>query len=144
MRRSAITNNDNDNNQTSTTTNEINNHNHHQKRSLEDYGFLTNIKRRRHLSPQNANIDITNDNDTISLPSVRKKTRTKSKNQSILNSSIDTNNEHNSINDGHTPRVSRFRLNIHSNRHRDSISEITYSDVCKQNNLSFILIFFFL
>ena len=101
MRRSAITNNDNDNNQTSTTTDEINNH--HQKRSLEDYGFLTNIKRRRHLSPQNANIDMTNDNDTISVPSVRKKTKTKSKNQSILNSSIDTNNE---LNDGHTPRVS--------------------------------------
>src|SRR5690348_10956790 len=99
MRRSAITNNDNDNNnQSSTTTNEMNHQ--QQKRSLEDYGFLTNnLKRRRHLSPQNANIDMNNDNETISSPTVRKKTRTKSKNQSILNSSIDTNNEHNSMND---------------------------------------------
>jgi hypothetical protein len=105
MRRSAITNNDNDNNKSSTTTNEINNQH---KRSLEDYGFLKNFKRRRHLSPQNANIDINNDNDTISLPSVRKKTKTKSKNQSILNSSIDSNNEHNSINDCQTSRVSHF------------------------------------
>jgi hypothetical protein len=106
MRRSAITNNDNDNSQSSTTTNETNNH--QQKRSLEDYGFFTNLKRRRHLSPQNANIDINNDNDSILSPSVRKKTRTKSKNQSILNASIDTNNEHNSISDGHTSRVSHF------------------------------------
>jgi hypothetical protein len=78
MRRSAITNNDNDNNQSLTTTNDMNND--QQKRSLEDYGFFTNLKRRRHLSPQNANIEMNNDNDTISLPSVRKKTRTKSKN----------------------------------------------------------------
>ena len=79
------------------TTDEINNHQH--KRSLEDYGFLTNLKRRRHLSPQNSNIDMNNDNDTILLSSVRKKTKTKSKNHSILNSSIDTINEHNSLND---------------------------------------------
>ncbi|CAF3501473.1 unnamed protein product, partial [Rotaria sp. Silwood2] len=103
MRRSAVTNNDNDdNNQSSTTTNEMNHQ--QQKRSLEDYGFLTNLKRRRHLSPQNANIDVNNDNETISLPSVRKKTRTKSKNQSILNSSVDANNELNSINDNQSPR----------------------------------------
>ncbi|CAF4866560.1 unnamed protein product, partial [Rotaria socialis] len=89
MRRSAIANNDNDNNnQSPTTTNEMNHQ--QQKRSLEDYGFLTNLKRRRHLSPQNANIDMNNDVETVSLPSVKKKTRTKSKNQSILNSSIDT------------------------------------------------------
>jgi hypothetical protein len=108
MRRSAITNNDNDNSQSSITTttaitNEIDNH--QQKRSLEDYGFLTNLKRRRHLSPQNSNIDMNNDTDEISLSSVRKKTRTKSKKNSILNSSIDTNNEHNSINDSQISRV---------------------------------------
>ncbi|CAF3698351.1 unnamed protein product [Rotaria sordida] len=108
MRRSAITNNDNDNNnQSSTTTNEMNHQ--QQKRSLEDYGFLTNLKRRRHLSPQNANIDMNNDNETISSPTVRKKTRTKSKNQSILNSSIDTHNEHNSMNDNQSPRKSSSR-----------------------------------
>jgi hypothetical protein len=103
MRRSAITNNDHDNNKSSTTTgdNEINNHQH--KRSLEDYGFFTNLKRRRHLSPQNSNVDLNNDNDSISLPSVKKKTKTKSKNQSIFNSSIDSNHEQN---DSHTPRVS--------------------------------------
>jgi hypothetical protein len=46
-----------------------------------------------------------NDTDEISLSSVRKKTRTKSKKNSILNSSIDTNNEHNSINDSQISRV---------------------------------------
>lgn len=107
MKRSAITNNDNDNdnNKSSITTNEIKNDQH--KRSLEDYGFLKNFKRRRHLSPQNSNIELNNDNDTTSLPSIKKKARTKSKNQSILNSSIDPTNEHNSTNDCQTtPRVS--------------------------------------
>jgi len=48
------------------------------KRSLEDYGFLANLKRRRHLSPQNSNIDLNTSNDSVL--SLRKKTRTKSKN----------------------------------------------------------------
>jgi len=97
MPRSAISTNDHDNNKPS-TTNEINNHQH--KRSLEDYGFQTNLKRRRHLSPQNSNIDLNNDTESISSLSSRKKIRTKSKNHSILNSSID------STNDYQTPRVS--------------------------------------
>lgn len=42
-----------------------------QKRSLEDYGFLANLKRRRHLSPQNSNIDLNESNDSVS--SLRKK-----------------------------------------------------------------------
>ncbi|CAF3698401.1 unnamed protein product [Rotaria socialis] len=122
MRRSAIANNDNDNNnQSPTTTNEMNHQ--QQKRSLEDYGFLTNLKRRRHLSPQNANIDMNNDVETVSLPSVKKKTRTKSKNQSILNSSIDTNNEHNSINDTQTLR--KFSSRQTSSLLSQQINEIT-------------------
>ena len=84
-----------------------NNNNHHPpKRSLEDYGFQSNFKRRRHLSPQNANIDINNANDSISLTPMKKKTRTKSKTQSVLNSSLEANYERNSINDIQTPRVS--------------------------------------
>ncbi|CAF3139860.1 unnamed protein product [Rotaria sp. Silwood2] len=125
MRRSAVTNNDNDdNNQSSTTTNEMNHQ--QQKRSLEDYGFLTNLKRRRHLSPQNANIDVNNDNETISLPSVRKKTRTKSKNQSILNSSVDANNELNSINDNQSPRKS-------SSRHTSSLISQQMNEIILPN-----------
>jgi len=98
MRRSAIINNDNDNNKSSTTTT-TNQH----KRSLEDYGFQTSLKRRRHLSPQNSNIDINNDNNTNSSPSIKKKTRTKSKNRSILNSSNDSNNDY------QTPRKNSSR-----------------------------------
>lgn len=91
MKRSAITNHDNDNNKTA-ITNDINNHQN--KRSLEDYGFLKNIKRRRHLSPQNSNIDLNNDtNNSTTLSPIKKKPRTKSKNQSI-----DSTNE--------SPRVS--------------------------------------
>ena len=88
MRRSAIINNDHE----SMKTTEMSNHSN--KRSLEDYGFFTNsnLKRRRHLSPQNSNIDLNSTNESI--PSVRKKTRTKSKNQSP--------NEH------QTPRVSEY------------------------------------
>jgi hypothetical protein len=93
MPRSAISNNDHDNTKPS-TTNDINNHQH--KRSLEDYGFLTSLKRRRHLSPQNSNIDLNNDTESISSPSNRKKARTRSKNHS----SLDTSNDYS------TPRVS--------------------------------------
>ncbi|CAF1114277.1 unnamed protein product [Adineta steineri] len=140
MRRSAITNNDNDNNQLSTTTtttsssssaitNEINNQ--QQKRSLEDYGFLTNLKRRRHLSPQNSNIDINNDtdNDTISLPTIKKKTRTKSKNRSILNASNDTNDEHNSANDSQTSRKTSSRHTL-SSQHMHEISLPNWERMC--------------
>jgi hypothetical protein len=95
MPRSAIINNDHDNTKSSTTT-EMNNHQH--KRSLEDYGFFTNLKRRRHLSPQNSNIDLNNDSESISSPSSRKKPRTKSKNHSSLDST----------NDYPTSRVSPF------------------------------------
>ncbi|UJR31455.1 hypothetical protein I4U23_018945 [Adineta vaga] len=120
MQRSTITNHDSDYIQASTTTithemnNNNNNNNHQSKRSLEDYGFLSNSKRRRHLSPQNVNIDMNNDNDSISLTPVKKKTRTKSKNQSILNSSIETPNEHNSINDSYTSRKTSSRHAISS------------------------------
>ena len=97
MPRSAITNHE-QTKSSSPTTND-NHHQQQQKRSLEDYGFLTNLKRRRHLSPQNSNIDLNNDQESISSPSIRKKTRAKSKNQSILNSSVDATNDH------QTPRV---------------------------------------
>ena len=102
MPRSAIINNEHDNSKPSnTSTTDISNHQH--KRSLEDYGFFANLKRRRHLSPQNSNIDHhQNDNEPSPSPSNRKKSRTKSKNQSILNSSLD------STNDFQTPRVSDF------------------------------------
>ena len=111
MRPPDIINNDNDNKQSSTTTTiEINNY--QQKRSLEDYGFSTNLKRRRHLSSQNTNIDTNNDNGTMILSSVGKKTRANSRKQSILNSSIDKNNEHNSMCDRQSSRVSNFSYSI--------------------------------
>lgn len=75
-----------------------------QKRSLEDYGFLANLKRRRHLSPQNSNIDLNESNDSVS--SLRKKTRTKSKN------SLNESNGHT------TPRKT-------SSRHQTSFQQMT-------------------
>lgn len=102
MPRSAITNHELNKSSSSSTTND-NHHQQQQKRSLEDYGFLTNLKRRRHLSPQNSNIDLNNDQESISSPSNRKKTRTKSKNHSMLNSSVDSPNDH------QTPRVNIHR-----------------------------------
>lgn len=104
MPRSAITNHEHNKSSSSTNNNDI--HQHSQKRSLEDYGFFSNLKRRRHLSPQNSNIELNHDHESSS--SNRKKTRTKSKNQSILNSSHDSTNDH------QTPRVNfSFFRSIH-------------------------------
>lgn len=65
----------------------------HPKRSLEDYGFSSSSvqsKRRRHLSPQNSNIDVKCEaNEPIASPILRKTTRSKVK----LNSSIDDRDE---------------------------------------------------
>ena len=99
MPRSAAITNHEHNKSSSSTTNDIHQQ-QQQKRSLEDYGFFTNLKRRRHLSPQNSNIELNHDHESNSSPSSRKKLRTKSsKNQSILNSSLDSNHDH------QTPRV---------------------------------------
>ena len=109
MRRSTIANSNNEPHPypslSTTTSTDLNNQ--QQKRSLEDYGFSANLKRRRHLSPQNANIDLNCESDPMSSPALRKKTRAKSKNQSIMNSStLDTSLETSSIVDNQTPRVS--------------------------------------
>lgn len=107
MRRSTIANSNNEPHPSLSTTTSTDLNNQQQKRSLEDYGFSANLKRRRHLSPQNANIDLSCEPDSMSSPALRKKTRAKSKNQSILNSStLDTSLETSSIVDNHTPRVS--------------------------------------
>ncbi|CAF1013826.1 unnamed protein product [Adineta ricciae] len=135
MRRSATANHDSDHNHSSTTTiiNETsvhNNNNHHPpKRSLEDYGFQSNFKRRRHLSPQNGNIDINNANDSISLTPMKKKTRTKSKTQSVLNSSLEANYERNSINDIQTPRKTSSRHAI-SSQQMTEISLPNWQNMC--------------
>ena len=107
MRRSTIANSNNEAHPSLSTTTSTDLNNQQQKRSLEDYGFSANLKRRRHLSPQNANIDLNCEQDPMSSPALRKKTRAKSKNQSILNSStLDTSLETSSIVDNQTPRVS--------------------------------------
>jgi hypothetical protein len=111
MRRSIIVNNDHDDHQSISTLRTISTSTlsatdcclQQEKRSLEDYGFSTNSKRRRHLSPQNINIDMNTDSDVMSSPSaMRKKTRTKSKDQSLHNASLDTSH----VDNNQTARVS--------------------------------------
>ena len=107
MRRSASNHHDSTNHRSSSNSTEQNHQQH--KRSLEDYGFSTNLKRRRHLSPQNTNIDLNHSTDGMSSPAVSKKTRTKSKNQSILNSSLlDVSHDDNSISESPITRVGVF------------------------------------
>lgn len=115
MRRSALANHDTDHSQPSTTTIADAMNLHPQKRSLEDYGFLTNLKRRRHLSPQNANIELNNDMDVEALTPNKKKTRAKSRNQSILDASMDATLEQSSLNDTYTSRVSPLPSALHGN-----------------------------
>lgn len=105
MRRTASNTNDSNNQQLLLNPSEQNNS--YQKRSLEDYGFSMSSKRRRHLSPQNDNIELTQPNDVSTPNSLRKKLRIKQKTQTLLDSpSLDISLDGNSMPETPNTRVS--------------------------------------